>query len=209
MMFIRLKKYIKRLFRKKISYGHVTPTSRISDKVTIYNPSNLYLYERTNIDAGAVIMNTRAKFIMKKNSGAAIGLTVITGNHLLLPGKWGKDITNEIKEKYDTDHNYDKDVIIEEDVWLAANVTLLSGVHVGRAAIVGAGSVCRCNIPPYAIVTGNPAKIIGFRFSLPDIIENEKKLYPESERIPQELLEKNYKKYFTGRISQIKQYIKL
>lgn len=36
----------------------------------------------TNIDAGATIMNTRAKFVMKKWSGAAIGLLAVTGNHM-------------------------------------------------------------------------------------------------------------------------------
>ena len=208
-MIHRIKRLIKSFFEKKVAYGFKSPSARISPTAKIYTPENLFMYEHTNIDGGAIIMNTRAKFIMKKYSGAAVGLLVVTGNHLLLPVYWVKDINDKIKTKYDTNHLYDKDVIVEDDVWLASNVTLLSGVTIGRGAIIGAGSVCRTNIPPYAIAMGNPAKVVGFKFSLPDIIEHEKKLYPEEERLPIDLLEKNYKKYFTGRIPEIKQYLKI
>ena len=85
-------------------------------------------------------------------------------------------------------------------------MTLLSGVHLNRGATVGAGSVVRTSIPPYAIVAGNPAKIVGFRFTPEEIIEHEKVLYPEEERLPLELLEKNYKKYFLDHIKEIKAY---
>jgi serine acetyltransferase len=99
-------------------------------------------------------------------------------------------------------------VIIEEDVWIAANVTLLKGVVVGRGAIVGAGAVCRNSVPPYSVVVGNPAKVVGFKFTPEEIIEHEKKLYPEEERLPMETLQKNYDKYFINSIKEIKQYLK-
>lgn len=66
-----------------------------------------------------------------------------------------------------TDYNEHKskgDVIIENDVWIGANSTILSGVIVGNGAIIGAGSVVTKDVPDYAIVGGNPAKIIRFRF---------------------------------------------
>ncbi len=53
---------------------HINQTTRISHSVKVFNPDNLYMDENINIDAGGVIMNTRARFIVKKNSGAAIGL---------------------------------------------------------------------------------------------------------------------------------------
>jgi serine acetyltransferase len=102
-----------------------------------------------------------------------------------------------------------KDVIVEEDVWIAANVTLLAGVKVGRGAFIGSGSVCRTSIPPYSIVIGNPAKVIGFKFSPEEIIKHEEMLYEKDERMSLELLEKNYKKYFIDRIDDIKTFIKL
>lgn len=81
--------------------------------------------------------------------------------------------------------------------------------HIGRHARIGAGCYVRSNIPPYAIVIGNPAKIIGFVSTPQETAEFEKENYPESERIPIEVLEKNYNKYFKGRIKEIKEFVKL
>ena len=58
------------------------------------------------------------------------------------------------------------------------------------------------------MVIGNPARVIGFKFTPEEVIEHEKALYPESERIPLETLQKNYEKYFINRIDDIKQFLK-
>ena len=55
-------------------------------------------------------------------------------------------------------------LIIEDDVWIGARVIILPGCkHIGKGVIVGAGSVVTHDIPDYAIVGGNPAKIIKSR----------------------------------------------
>lgn len=190
-------------------YRNVSPKAIIDHRVIVYNKNNLYMDEDSNIDAGGVIMNTRANFIMKKWSGAAIGLLVVTGNHMSVCGMNFKQVTNKVKDELDKKHNMDKDVIVEEDVWLGSHTTLLSGVTVGRGCEVGSGSVIRCNIPPYAIVTGNPAKVVGFRFTPEEIIEHEKVLYPEEDRLPLVLLEKNYEKFFLKRLKEIKEFTRL
>ncbi len=77
---------INRWINKK-EYPNITNSSKIDSTVKIYNLNNIYMEENTNIDHDAVIMNTRAKFIMKKNSGAAFGLVVVTGNHMSIVGK--------------------------------------------------------------------------------------------------------------------------
>lgn len=56
-----------------------------------------------------------------------------------------------------------KDVNIGENVWIGADVTILPGVIVGEGAIIGACSCVTKDIPPLAIVGGNPAKIIKYR----------------------------------------------
>lgn len=61
-------------------------------------------------------------------------------------------------------------IFIEDDVWIGDHAIILSGVNIGKGAIIGAGAVVAKNIPPYAIVVGNPAKIIKYRFSN-DIID--------------------------------------
>lgn len=56
------------------------------------------------------------------------------------------------------------DVIIGSDVWLATDCFILSGVTIGHGAVVAARAVVTKDIPPYAIVGGNPAKVIRYRF---------------------------------------------
>jgi acetyltransferase-like isoleucine patch superfamily enzyme len=56
------------------------------------------------------------------------------------------------------------DVIIGNDVWLGAESVILSGVTIGDGAAIGARAVVTGTIPPYAIVAGNPARVIKKRF---------------------------------------------
>lgn len=56
-------------------------------------------------------------------------------------------------------------VIIEDDVWLGMNSVIMPGITVGSGAIVGANSVVTRNVPPFAIVGGNPARVLKFRKS--------------------------------------------
>ena len=50
-------------------------------------------------------------------------------------------------------------------MWIGLNVTILGGVTVGDGAGLAAGAIVTKDVPPYAIVGGNPAKIIKYRFS--------------------------------------------
>ena len=56
------------------------------------------------------------------------------------------------------------DIRVGDDVWLGLGATVCSGVAIGQGAIVAAGSVVVKDVPPYAIVGGNPAKFIKWRF---------------------------------------------
>lgn len=211
-LLIGLKRFIRHIisfWEEKPSFDNIHKTAVVDESVIVFNPQNLIMYEKTNINEGAYIMNSRAKFIMKKFSGAAFGLTVITGGHISVPGKHHKQITNEVKEELDFNHEEDRDVIVDEDVWIGARSLLLRGVHLGRGCIVGAGSVVRHSVPPYAIVAGNPAKIVGFRFTPKEMSIHEAALMPEEERIPDEELESNYNKYFIKRIREIRNINKI
>jgi len=76
----------------------------------------------------------------------AIGLTIVSGSH---------DPSSYVPFTDDS-----QTVLIEGENWIGANVTIISGVKVGRGAIIAAGAVVTKDVPPYTIVGGVPAKVI-------------------------------------------------
>lgn len=56
-------------------------------------------------------------------------------------------------------------IVVEDETWIGTNALILSGVKIGKGAIVAAGAVVTKDVPNYSIVGGNPAKIIKYRFS--------------------------------------------
>ncbi|CVI22747.1 Bacterial transferase hexapeptide repeat protein [Agrobacterium fabacearum CFBP 5771] len=60
-------------------------------------------------------------------------------------------------------------ILIGSDVWFGAGAIVLKGLTIGHGAVIGAGAVVTKDVPPYAIVAGNPAKVIRFRFEKPII----------------------------------------
>lgn len=63
---------------------------------------------------------------------------------------------------------------IGNDVWVAAGAHILRGVHVSDGAVVAANAVVTKDVPPYAIVAGVPARVIGYRFTQEQIEKLEK-----------------------------------
>ena len=57
--------------------------------------------------------------------------------------------------------------LIGADVWIGVNAVVRRGVTIGMGAVVGANSFVNRDVPPYAIVVGSPARVIGFRFEEP------------------------------------------
>ncbi len=61
------------------------------------------------------------------------------------------------------------DVVIGHDVWVGRSATILSGVSIGSGAVIGAHSLVTKDVPPYAIVSGNPASVVRSRFE-PELV---------------------------------------
>ncbi len=171
----------------KCRLGHADKTAVLIPPMTITGRKNVYMYEHSHIDGHAHILTTRARFVMGKWSGAAVGLTVITGDHHHIPGKWSKTVGQLEKPAH-----LDRDVVVGEDVIISANVTLLAGVHIGRGAIIGAGAIVTKSVPPYAIAAGVPAKVVGFKFTPDEVRSHEEALYPADQRTDMEAFQQLY-----------------
>lgn len=181
------------IMSKSIRLGYRGVGSIFEYPSVIGNPSQVYLHDYSRLQRYHKILNYRGKFVMKEYSGAAINLTVVTGNHTPTVG-----IPQYLlAPSHVNDH--EMDVIVEEDAWLGTNVTLIAGAHIGRGAVVGAGSIVNKDIPPYAIVVGVPAKIVGVKFSIEQILEHEQILYPENKRFSKNYLDSLFKTYFEGK----------
>lgn len=150
---------------------------------------NIVASDNINIGVGSTIFTTNAKLLIKSHFVSGPNLTIITGDHFPIIGRFLDTVTAAEKKKYDTGGKADQDVVIEEDVWCGANVTILKGVTIGRGSIIAAGAVVTSNVPPYCIAGGVPAKPIKTHWSIEQIMEHENTLYGESYRYSREEIE--------------------
>jgi len=115
-----------------------------------------------------VYSGSEAKVIIGKYCSLAPDIRIITGgNH---PIDWVSTYPFRIKwnlpGKFQDGMPFSKgDVIIDNDVWIGTGTIILSGIHIGNGAIIAAGSVVTKDVPAYALIGGNPAKIIKYRFT--------------------------------------------
>ena len=157
------------------------------------NPSHIYLYDYTLIQPGCRFIIHTGRVYIKKWSSLSCNCTIVTGNHVPTVG-----VNQRMLGRYHI-NDVEKDVHIDEDCWVGANVTLLGGAHLHRGVIVGANSLVNKEIPPYAVIAGSPARIIASKFTIDQIIEHEKMLYPANERFSRKDLEEIFNEYYIGR----------
>ena len=129
----------------------------------------VYVGQEVNIEKGAMITSTME---IGDRSGVGINATisgkVVIGNDVMMGPECIIYARNHAFDRTDIPmreqgFSAEKPVYIGDDVWIGGRVTILPGVHIGKGAIVGAGAVVTKDVPEYAIVGGNPAKIIRYR----------------------------------------------
>lgn len=188
-----IKQFIKsgRRFNKK-DFGKLGELSSLSSFIILSNPKNIFIDDHVTIGSNAILYATNAKIIIKKYFVSAYGLKISTGQHERRIGRFLASISE--KEK---NHNIglDKDVIINEDVWAGFDVTIMAGVEIGRGVTIAAGSVVTHSLPAYCVAGGVPAKVIKFYWSIEQILEHEKILYSEEDRLSELTLRDIFYKY--------------
>ena len=105
-------------------------------------------------------------------SSMKIGKNVFINTNLLAMARGGITIEDDVRiaanvqlisnnhDPYDLPVLLCKPVHIKASAWIGAGATILPGVCVGRHAVVGAGSVVTKDVPDYAVVVGNPARVV-------------------------------------------------
>lgn len=73
--------------------------------------------------------------------------------------------TQKFKEKIYADEEHQYGCVIGNDVWIGYNATIMGGVTIGDGAIVASGALVNADVAPYTIVAGQPARVIGQRFT--------------------------------------------
>lgn len=186
-------RWLKIAFPVKYQFGYLGSNSIILYPVRIYSPQSVFIEENVKLSSGLHILNSpNEKVTIKKYTVFAANCTIAPNSHVS---------TVSVPQfllgaSHVNDHS--TDIVIEEDVWLGTGVTILAGVNIGRGSIVGAGSLVTKSLPPYSVAIGTPARIVKKKFSVAEIMEHERALYPENERLSRDILEKNEKLYFEG-----------
>lgn len=181
-------------FPTRSDLGTAGKNAKIEFPVFITKSMFVHMEENTVLRSGAFILNdVNENVYIKKYSVIAPGCKIVTNNHRSTVGIPHVLLgASHINDK-------SKDIIINEDVWIGVNVTILSGAEIGRGCIVGACSMVNKPIPPYAVVVGSPAKIVGVKFSIDQILKHEEILYPLEERFSREYLESLFAEYYDGK----------
>ncbi len=177
-----VKIYILFLFRLlSLSINYVTsqiyllPCNKVGKMV--FTKSKVQIKNKGYISIGSY--NTIWSDISKSRFATHNGGSIYIGSHNFINGVFisaNEKVTlgNNIKIGPQTmimdsdfhsidDHNAEgatSGITIEDDVWIGARCVILKGVTIGKAAVVGVGSVVTQNVPAYAIVAGVPAKLI-------------------------------------------------
>lgn len=145
------------------------------------NPANIFPIEKVSVGKysyGPIIVRSWGSLNEKLKIGNFV--SIASGVKFILGGNHNIDTitTYPFKVKF-LDEKMEAwskgSVIIKDDVWIGMDVIIMSGVTIEQGAIIAAGSVVTKDIPPYAIVGGNPAKIIKYRFS-EEIVQEMKKI---------------------------------
>lgn len=147
---------------------------------------------------GTIIHSEINKISIGSFSSIAPNVAVVEFNHEMKKATTYAISANIFGKEYREDFISKGSVIIEEDVWVGANVVILTGVKIGRGAVVAAGSVVNKDVPRYAVVAGSPAKVIKMRFDEETIKRLEKDKWWEWDM--KTLLSR--KKYFDERFEQ-------
>ncbi len=176
--------------RLKENYGAAGPHSQIGKNLNVW-PERIYMDDYSRLQNLNNFISYKGKLIIKKYAAVSSQCIIIPEAHIPTVG---------LPQFLSITHINDKigNIVVHEDAWVGAGSILLSKCEIGRGAVIGAGSIVSKKIPPYAVAVGSPTKIVAARFTIEQILEHERILYPPEERMSREELEELFKTYYDG-----------
>jgi acetyltransferase-like isoleucine patch superfamily enzyme len=146
---------------------------------TVRLARNVHLNRGTiiEVDRGCTITIGEYTYIQAYCNLYAYAGNIRIGSHVMIAPQCGlfpyqHIVDNPSKAMVHQGFTTKGDIVIEDDVWLGTGVKVMDGVTIGQGATVGAGAVVTRDVPPYTIVGGVPAKVIGTR-PMPESVKTE------------------------------------
>lgn len=143
------------LYKNKFaSYGTKSAVAYFSSNI-VY-PERIFIGDYVSIGPECTLIAAQnAKIVIGNGTIIAPKSSFLTSNH-----NYGSDNIKAIP--YDN-VNFVGDITIGEGVWIGESVIILCNVKIGNGAVIAAGSVVTKNVPEFAVVGGNPARVIKYR----------------------------------------------
>ena len=129
-------------------FSHIMPTAVIGERCNI--GQNVFIDNKVEIGHGVKIQNNVSLY-----NGVVVEDDVFLGPSMVFTNVTNPRSFIERKSEF-------KPTYLRKGCTIGANATIVCGVEIGAYALVGAGSVIIRNVPPYAMMVGNPARQIGW-----------------------------------------------
>lgn len=126
---------------------------KVGDRTSIGDST---LISRNEIEIGNDVIISWCCWIYDHNSHSVAWQDRLEDSHVIAASK----NTHELLKNKDWSHVDSAPIRICDKVWIGFNAVILKGVTIGEGAVVGAGSVVTKDVPPYAVVAGNPARVV-------------------------------------------------
>ena len=147
--------------QRKRWIGSFHPESRI--RRLAFESSGMKVGAGTHISLGLVVIDDYKNNIV-------IGERCSFGAYVTLMSATGADNSVLAKHPHLQKAQQTAPILIGDDCWIGSGAIVMPGLTIGARSVIGAGAVVTKDVPPYAVVVGNPARILKYRFS-PEIIQ--------------------------------------
>jgi len=158
---------------KKKRFKACGPHTKIKGRISVSCPEKVEIGDHTSMNAG-VVLSSEGGISIGSYVHFAGNITIYSENHSFNSAK-----CLPFENRGDA-----KPVRIDDFVWIGTGVMIVPGVHIGEGAVIGMGAVVTKDVPPLAVMGGNPARVLKYRDAENfERLKNEQKYLRYSDKI--------------------------